>query len=108
MPAALVSGRMDASVGAVAAGVDLSATMKTSVKTQVTDALNVDTYAEIGAVPAATSSLVDKIRWLFALARNKITQTSTTQTLRNDADSGNIATSTDSDNGTTYTRGEWT
>lgn len=46
--------------------------------------------------------------WLGALGRNKMTQTSTTATLRNDADSANIATSTVSDDGTTYTSGEWT
>ncbi len=87
---------------------DLTATMKASVNAEVVDCLTTDTYAEVGGVVAATSSLKDKINWLFALARNKITQTSTTQTLRNDADSGNVATSTHSDDGTTHTRGEWT
>jgi hypothetical protein len=77
------------------------------VNAEVVDALATDTYAEPASVPAATSSLKDKINWLFALARNKLTQTSTTQTLRNDADNSSIATSTDSDDGTTYTRGEW-
>ena len=47
------------------------------------------------------------LAWLLALSRNKITQTSTTTTLRNDADSGNITTSTVSDDGTTFTRGRW-
>jgi hypothetical protein len=78
------------------------------VNAEVLDVLNVDTFAELAAVPAATSTIVDKLNWLFALARNKITQTSTTQTLRNDADGGNIATSTVSDDATTYTRGEFT
>lgn len=77
------------------------------VNAEVVDCLNVDTYAEPASVPAATSTLVDKIKWLFALARNKITQTATTQTLRNDADSANVATSTVSDDGTTFTRGEF-
>lgn len=63
--------------------------------------------AEPGAVPALTANLKTALSWLLALARNKITQTSTTSTLRNDADSGNIATSTVSDDGTTFTRGEW-
>lgn len=87
---------------------DLTTTMKASVNAEVLDVLATDTFAEVGGVVAATSSLKDKINWLFALARNKITQTSTTQTLRNDADSGNVATSTHSDDGTTHTRGEWT
>lgn len=63
--------------------------------------------AEPGAVPSLTANLKTAVSWLLALARNKVTQTSTTSTLRNDADSGNIATSTVSDDGTTFTRGEW-
>lgn len=62
---------------------------------------------ELSAVPAITASAFDAVRWLFTLARNKITQTSTTQTLRNDADNASIATSTVGDDGTTFTRGEW-
>lgn len=85
----------------------LGTTAKADVNAEVVDALNVDTYAEPSSVPAATSSLAVKIRWLFALARNKMTQTSTTQALRNDADSANIATSTVSDDGSVMTRGEW-
>lgn len=77
------------------------------VNAEVLDVLTTDTFAEAGSVPAATSSLKDKINWLFALARNKITQTSSTQTLRNDADDGSVGTSTVSDDGTTFTRGEW-
>lgn len=96
-----VGGNVTGSVGS------LAAQAKTDVNDQVVDALVTDTYAEPSGVPAATSSLKDKINWLFALARNKMTQTSTTTTLRNDADSGNISTSTVSDDGTTATRGEW-
>ena len=47
------------------------------------------------------------LAWLGALARNKITQNATTQTLRNGADNANVATATVSDDGTTFTRGEW-
>lgn len=47
------------------------------------------------------------IGWMGAVSRNKITQTSTTQTVRNDADNATIAASTISDNGTTFTRGEF-
>lgn len=78
-----------------------------NVNAEVLDVLTTDTFAEVSAVPAATSTLKDKINWLFALARNKITQTATTQTLRNDADSGNVATSAQSDDATTYVRSEW-
>ena len=60
------------------------------------------------AAPTWPMSLEGALGWLGALARNKTTQTNTTTTLRNDADSANISTSTVSDDGTTYTRGEWT
>jgi hypothetical protein len=78
------------------------------VNAEVDRALVTTTYAEPAAVPAAASSIKDKINWLFALARNKGTQTSTTKTLRNDADGADIASSTISDDSTTFTRGEWT
>lgn len=167
IPAALVSGRIDASVGAMAAGVltataiaadaitdakvaadvtiasvtgsvgsvtgnvggnvvgsvasvtgnvsgsvvgaigSLGATAKADVNAEVLDVLTVDTFTEASTVPAATSTLKDKINWLFALARNKVTQTATTQLVRNDADSATIGTSTVSDDGTTFTRGEY-
>lgn len=83
---------------------DLSAA---DVNAEVLDVLVTDTFAEPGSVPAATSSLKDKISWLFALSRNKRTQSGTTQTLRNDADNASIATSSTTDNGTTYTSSEW-
>lgn len=77
------------------------------VKAEVVAALATDTYAEPAAVPAATASLKDKIGWVAALARNKVTQTATTQTLRNDADAADVATSTVSDDGTTAVRGKF-
>jgi hypothetical protein len=77
------------------------------VNAEVVDALATDTYAEPAAVPAATASLSAKIGWLQALARNKVTQTATTQTLRNDADSGDVATAAVSDDTVTFTRAEW-
>lgn len=77
------------------------------VNAQVVDALATDTYAEPGSVPSATATLAAKIGWLYTLARNKVTQTSTTQTVRNDADSADIATATCADDGTTMTRSEF-
>lgn len=60
------------------------------------------TFTWAGATPRKI------IGWLGALARNKMTQTATTTKLRNDADSGDISTSTVSDDGATFTRGEFT
>jgi hypothetical protein len=98
-------------VGTAGAGLTdlggMSTTMKGQVNTEVQDVINTDTTTELGSAPAITAPLRDQIRWLFTLARNKRTTTATTETLRNDADSGDISTSTVSDNGTTFTRGEW-
>lgn len=77
------------------------------VNAEVVDALSVDGYAEPGSVPPATASLVDKLGWLFMLARNKRLTTATADKVRNDADSGDVATATLSDDGTTFTRGEY-
>ena len=96
-----VGGNVTGSVGS------LAAQAKTDVNAEVVDALATDTYAEPGSVPAATSSLEDKIGWLFMLARNARTTTATTDAVRNDANSANVATSTLNDDGTTFTRGEY-
>ena len=95
----------DATLAAIAALNNLSAAQ---VNAEVLDVLTTDTFAEPSAVPNATSSIKDKLNWLFALARNKIIQSSTQQRLRNDADSGNIAQSTVSDDGSEAIRNEWT
>ena len=79
-----------------------------AVNAEVLDVLNVDTFAEPAAIPAATASLVDKLSWIYTLNRNKLTQTATTLTVRNDADGADIAASTVSDDATTFTRGEYT
>ena len=78
------------------------------VNAEVVDVMETDTHTELTTVPGATTSYKKMLQWVFALGRNKITQTASTATLRNDDDNGSIATSTDSDDGTTATRGEWT
>ncbi len=56
---------------------------------------------------AGGAGIEEVLAWILAMNRNKMTQTSSTTTLRNDADSGNIATSAVSDSGSTFTKGEW-
>ena len=89
------------------AGTNLNDLSAAAVNAEVLDVLNTDTFAEPASVPGATSTLVDKISWIFTLNRNKITQTSTTQLVRNDTDAATIGTSTVSDDGTTTSRGEY-
>jgi len=100
-----------AEIGTAGAGLTdlggMSTAMKAEVNVEALDVLVTDTHVQPTSVPAATSSIKDKINWLFTLARNKVTQTATTATLRNDDDDTTIATSTDSDDGTTATKGEW-
>ena len=120
LPVNLVALSVTGAVGSVAAGGITAASIATDaidadalaadalaeIKAQIVAALNSDTYAESSAVPAATATLVAKIAWLATLARNKITQTATTQTVYADDGTTTVATSTVSDNGTTATRGE--
>lgn len=79
------------------------------------DALAADAVTEIWAkaiveptaVTGATPTVLGVLAWLHALARNKITQTATTQTLLADDGTTPIAASAVSDDGTTFTRGEF-
>ena len=66
------------------------------------------TMTELAAVPGVTGTVLAALEWQFQLSRNKGTQTSTTKTLRNDADDGDIATSAISDDGATFVRSKWT
>src|SRR3990167_736118 len=96
-----------------AAGVSLtdlggmSTTMKAQVNTEALDVLNTDTFAEPAqGTPAATSTLVNKIGYLYKFLRNRITQTATQLSIYNDDAATVDHKSTVSDNGTTYDRGE--
>ena len=62
---------------------------------------------ELTAVPGVTGTVLEALEWCFLLARNKRTQTATTELLRNNADSGTIGTATKSDDGTTFIRGKY-
>lgn len=86
----------------------MSTAMKAEVNAEMLDVLVTDTFAELSGVPAATASLADKIAWICMLARNQGTQTSTTKTLLADDTTTPVATSTINDDGTTFTRGEFT
>ncbi|KKN05119.1 hypothetical protein LCGC14_1090430 [marine sediment metagenome] len=87
---------------------DLTATMKTSVNTEVLDVLNTDTFAEPGQeAPPATTSLVKKIGYLYKFLRNKIITDATGVEVYNDAGAVVDQKSTISDDGTDFTRGKF-
>lgn len=74
---------------------------------EITDEMWDEPMEEPLSVPAVTGAARAVLAWLLVLSRNKITQTSTTQTVRNDSDNADIASASVSDNGTTFTRGEF-
>lgn len=77
------------------------------INAEVLDVLNVDTFAEPAAAPAATTTLQAMLHWLFTLARNERRTTATSDLVRNDANGATIGTATLSDDNTTFTRGEY-
>ena len=79
----------------------------TQVNAEVVDALNVDTYAEPGqGLPAATTTLVGKLGYLYKAWRNRSTQTATQYSLYNDDAVTVDQKSTVSDDATTFDRTE--
>jgi hypothetical protein len=60
-----------------------------------------------GAFTWSGATFMKLIVWFAALLKNKTLQTSTLTTLRNDADSADIATSTVGEASGTFTRGKW-
>lgn len=75
---------------------------------EIADAVLDEPITEPGGVFAwGSATLRNIVGWLGAFSRNKMLQTNTTSTLRNDADNADIATSTVGDDGSTFTRGEW-
>jgi hypothetical protein len=62
---------------------------------------------ELSAVPGVTGSVLGQLAWLYEVSANKITQTSTTQTLLKNDSTTTLATSTVSDDGTTFSRGKY-
>jgi len=104
--------RFDIPDAAVATGADTCIVFGTitgmivyPVVIHLVDCLLSENKAEETGVPAATGQLGAKINWLFHFFANKKTQSATTQTLRNAADSGNISTATTSAAGGTVTKG---
>lgn len=97
---AVVSASVTGSVGS------LATQAKADVNAEVLDVLSTDTFAELAAIPAAASSLKDKLTWMFMWFRNRVEQTSTTKVLKADNGTTTVATFTESDDGTTYISGE--
>lgn len=93
-----------ASISAVQTGI--STLTAAQVNAEVLDVLSTDTFGELAAPPAATSSLKDKLTWLFMWIRNKGTATATQRKLYADDGTTLVSTETITDDGTTFTKGE--
>jgi len=77
------------------------------VNAEVLDVLNTDTFAEPGQeAPAATTTLVNKISYIYKFMRNQIWTTATAIDVYNDAADTVDQKSTISHDGTTFKRGE--
>lgn len=86
---------------------ELAADALAEIKTQVTDALNVDTYAEIGQEnPAATQTIRKMVHYLYKAFRNRKTQTATQWSLMADDQTTVDQKATVSDDGTTAIKQE--
>lgn len=110
-PMTLAANAVDASALATSAVTKVQAGLSTlttaEVNAEMVDVLTIDTYAEPSSVPAATSSIVSKLGWLFTMARNKRVTSVTQDRVRNDADSADVGTAGLSDDGSEFTRGKY-
>ncbi len=98
----LGSANLDTQLAAIAAFIDTEVAAIQAVTDQF-----VSSQGEPSSVPAANATPLEKIAWLAALARNKVVQTATEQTLKADDGSTTIATAAVSDDGTSFVRAEW-
>lgn len=69
------------------------------------EGLDAVAMADISAVPAMTGSLKQAVNWMFALMRNKRTESGSIETLYKTNGSTVVATSDKADDNTTFTRG---
>lgn len=77
------------------------------VNTEVLDVLNVDVFAEPGqGAPAATTTLQEKLAYLYKFARNKLLQNATTLEVYDDAGVVVDQKATVSDDGVDFIRGK--
>jgi hypothetical protein len=88
-------------------GTTISTTQSVTLTSAGVDAVWAKTMTALSSVPTITADMRTALAWVFTIARDKITQTATTQTLFQDDGTTAIGTSTVSDDGTTFTRSEW-
>ncbi len=85
---------------------NLDATI-TSRSTVTVDQVWAKALTELAVVPGITTDALSALNWIFTLARNRGTQTSTTQIVLKDDSVTTLGTATTSDDGTTFIRGKF-
>jgi hypothetical protein len=98
---------MHSDVNSKLAALDTNVSLDASDLSDIASAVWATARTEPTAAPTATGTMKSAMEWMLALSRNKITQTATVQSLRNDADAADIASAAVADDGTTFTRAEW-
>jgi len=94
LPTALSGGNMKTVVQSVSASA-------------LTDILSAPISQPTAPFSWGTATLGKIVGWLGAMSRNRLLQTTTEQTLRNDSNTADIAVSSIADDGVTYTRGKF-
>jgi hypothetical protein len=102
-----LSGALSDVESQIDAGMEIGASSLSDIRSAVTAAGMGAAGSDPTTVPAVNASYGAKLDWLTAVSRNKFLQTATTQSVRNDGDSADIASAAVSDDGTTYTRGKF-
>lgn len=102
LPAALVGGRIDASVGAMAAGVLTASALDTTA----IDEIWAKAMTDLAAIPGINASIFDGLTFLFEMAKHRMTQNATTLTLYKDNSVTALGSAAVSDNGVTLDRGK--
>jgi hypothetical protein len=101
------TGKLDVQVAGTN-DIDLSATQKASVNTEVVDVLKIDTIAQLPQqLPPSAPTLEKAIMYLYQYLRNKRTQTSTEVKMYAEDESTVIAKAAVSDDSTTATKAEF-
>jgi hypothetical protein len=104
---AVLSGVVSDVYSALAAGVEMGASSLSDLRSAITANGVLRAGSDPTAVVGVTDTLAAKVDWLTALARNKVTQTSSKQVLYADNGTTSVASAVVSDDATTFTRDEW-
>lgn len=101
-----IANRLDVQLFGIQAGVDLTNTMKTSVKDQMVAVMNVDPSPELSGITTSDAPMREQIQLIHMKLRNLNETDTTTDVISNEAGAP-IATAAIADNGTTFTKQQY-